>query len=210
MKRYNVIKLFSSYLKENDLAVFAGTNICKETYLNDTDRNFYIEDETGIGLSLALGIALSTDKRVFLFCDDYYFIKELSAAINIALTRCQNLFLVVLNSGEYQYSGNNPTIFNDIPAFKTIMFGTGFLINDYTKHFSNVREAKGVINLLENLHGPIFIVININLGENKNMDEIDLTTEEKLERLTASLSKEGTSLIVHDNFSFSFGSGGTT
>lgn len=208
MKRYKVIKLFSSYLKDNDLAIFAGTNICKEAYLNDTDRNFYIEDETGIGFSLALGIALNTDKRVFLFCDDYYFIKELSAVMHISLSRCKNLFLVILNSGEYQYSGNNPTIFNDLPAVKTIMFGAGFLINDYTKHFSNAYEAKGVINLLKNLHGPIFIVIDINLGENKNIDEIDLTIKEKLERLTTFLSKEGTSLIVYDNFDFSFGGGG--
>lgn len=207
MKRYNVIKLFSSYLKENDLIIFAGTNICKEAYLNDREGNFYIEDETGLGLSLALGIALNTDKRVFLLCDDYYFIKDLSAVLQAALSKCTNLFLVVLNSGEYQYSGHNTTTFRSIPAFKTVMFGAGFLINDYTRHFSNVHSAKGAKNLLKNLHGPVVIVIDIDLGENKNIDKINLTTEERLERLTTFLSKEGTSLVVYDNFDFSFSTG---
>ena len=207
MKRQQVIKLFSSYLKNNDLVIFAGGNICKEAYLNDREENFYIEDETGIGLSLALGIAINTDKRVFLFCDDYYFIKDLSAVLQASLSKCKNLFLVVLNSGEYQYSGHNSTIFRSIPAFKTVMFGAGFLVNDYTMHFSNVLSSKGIINLLENLHGPVFIVIDIDIGENKNIDKIDLTIEEKLERLTAFLSKEGTSLVVYDNFDFSFETG---
>ena len=209
MKRYNVIKLFSSYLKENDLAIFAGTNIGKEAYLNDREGNFYIEDETGVGISLALGIALNTDKRVFLFCDDYYFIKDLSAVLHVSLSKRTNLFLVVLNSGEYQYSGHNPTIFRSIIAFKGLMFNAGFLVNDYTRHFSNVQSSKGAKNLLENLHGPVFIVIDIDLGENKNIDKIDLTTEEKLERLTSFLSKEGTSLVVYDSFDFYSGGGAT-
>ena len=204
MKRYNVVKLFSSYLKKDDLIIFAGINICKEAYLNDREGNFYIEDETGIGISLALGVALNTEKRVFLLCDDYYFIKDLSAVLQASLSGCKNLFLVVLNSGEYQYSGHNPTTFRSIPAFKTIMFGAGFLINDYTRHFSSAQRAKGAKNLLENLHGPVFIVVDIDIGENKNINKIDLTTKEKLERLTTFLSKEGTSLKVYDNFDFSF------
>lgn len=210
MKRYNVIKLFSSYLKENDLAIFAGTNICKEAYLNDREGNFYMEEETGVGISLALGIALNTDKRVFLFCDDYYFIKDLSATLHVSLSKCTNLFLVVLNSGEYQYSGHNPTIFRSIIAFKGLMFNAGFLVNDYTRHFSNIQNSKGAKNLLENLHGPVFIVIDIALGENKNIDKIDLTIEEKLERLTSFLSKEGTSLVVYDSFDFYSSGGGAT
>lgn len=208
MKRYNVIKLFSSYLKSNDVAIFAGNTICREAYLNDREGNFYIEDETGVGLSLVLGIALNTDKRVFLFCDDYYFIKDLSAVLQASLSKCTNLFLVVLNSGEYQYSGHNLTIFRSIITFKGIMYNAGFLVNDYTRHFSNTQSAKGAKNLLENLHGPVFIIIDIDLGENKNIDKIDLTTEEKLERLTSFLSKEGTSLRVYDSFDFSSGGGG--
>lgn len=209
MKRYNVIKLFSSYLKEDDLAIFAGTNICREAYLNDREGNFYIEEETGVGISLALGIALNTDKRVFLFCDDYYFIKDLSVVLHVSLSKRTNLFLVVLNSGEYQYSGHNPTIFRSIITFKGIMYNTGVLVNDYTRHFNNVKSSKGAKNLLKNLHGPVFIVIDIDLGENKNIDKIDLTTEEKLERLTSFLSKEGTSLVVYDSFDFYSGGGAT-
>lgn len=204
MKRQTIIKLFSSYLKENDLAIFAGNNICREAFFNDREGNFYIEDETGIGLSLALGIAMCADKRVFIFCDDYYLLKELSASVHIALSKCKNIFLVVLVSGEYQYSGHNPTIFNEINTPKSMMFGMGFITNDYTKHFSNAQRAKEVKNILKNLYGPLFIVIYVDLGENKKAGEIGLTIMERVERLTGFLSVEGTSSYVSQDINFSF------
>lgn len=204
MKRQTIIKLFSSYLSTNDLAIFAGNNICREAFLYDREGNFYVEDETGIGISLALGIAMCTDKRVFIFCDDFYLLKELSASVHISLSRCKNIFLVVLVSGEYQYSGHNPTIFNEISAYKTMMFGAGFITNDYTKHFSNVQKSKDVKKILHNLYGPIFISIHIDLGENKKIGKINLTTEEKLERLTTFLSVEETSIHEDSDIYFSF------
>lgn len=204
MKRQTVIKLFSSYLKDNDLAVFAGNNICREAFLCDREGNFYIEDETGIGLSMALGIAMCTEKRVFIFCDDYYFLKELGSSVHMALSKCKNIFLVVLASGEYQYSGHNPTIFNEINAVKTIMFGAGFVTNDYTVYFSNVHRAKEVKNILNNLYGPLFIVINIDLGENKKAGEIDLAKLQQVKRLTNFLSIEGNSLHVSQGINYTF------
>lgn len=204
MKRQGVIKLFSSYLKENDLAIFAGNNICKEAYLYDRKGNFYVEDETGIGLSLALGMAMCTDKRVFIFCDDYYFLKELSASMHIALSKCKNIFLVVLVSGEYQHTGRNPTVFKEVPAFKTILFGMGFLINDYTKHFETVQSSKSVKSILKNLYGPVVILMYVDLGENKKVEEISLTIVERVKRLTEFLSVEGTSSYVPQDVNFSF------
>ena len=204
MKRLNIIKLFSSYLKDNDLAIFAGGNICKEAYLYDRPGNFYFEDETGIGLSLALGIVMNTNKRVFVFCDDYYFIKDLSASLHLAISRCKNIFIVVLVSGIYQDRGKNPTIFNSISAYKTMMFGAGFITNDYTKHFSTVPRSKGVQNLLKNLYGPIFISIHVGLEESKEVGEINLTIEERSKRLITFLLTEDTSTPIDLPSAFSF------
>lgn len=208
MKRQTVIKLFTSYLKENDLAIFAGNNICREANLYDRKGNFYVKDETGIGLSLALGIAMCTDKRVFIFCDDYYFLKELGSSIHMGVSKCKNIFLVVFVSGEYQHTGgHNPTIFNEINAVKTIMFGAGFLINDYTKHFSNIQSAKEVKGILDTLYGPLFIMINVDLGENKKAGEVNLTKVQQVERLGTFLSGEGTSLLSPREINFSFTQG---
>lgn len=205
MKRQSIIRLFTSYLTENDLAIFAGNNICKEANLYDREGNFYIEDETGIGLSLALGIAMCTDKRVFIFCDDYYFLKELSAVIHMSLSKCKNIFLVILISGEYQHSGgHNPTIFNAINAPKTVLFGAGFLINDYTKHFNEFPSSKSVKSLLTSLYGPVAITIYMDLGENKKAAEVSSTIDERLERLTKFLSSKETSLYTPQDIKFTF------
>lgn len=204
MKRLKIIKLFSSYLKDNDLAIFAGGDICREAYLYDRSGNFYFEDEAGIGLSLALGIAMNTNKRVFIFCDDCYLIKNLGASMQLAVSRCKNIILVVLVSGIYRDHGKNPTIFNSISAYKTMMFGAGFLINDYTKHFSTVPSSKGVQNLLKNLHGPIFISIHVGSEISEGVDEINLTIEERLKRLTTFLLTEPTSTPIALPSAFSF------
>ena len=204
MKRLKIIKLFSSYLRDSDLAIFAGGGICKEACLYDRPGNFYSEDETGIVLSLALGIAMNTDKRVFIFCDDYYFIKNLGASIHIAVSRCKNVFIVVLVSGIYQDRGKNPTIFDSISAYKTMLFGAGFLINDYTKHFSTVSSSKGAQNLLKTLYGPVFISIHVGSEISEEVGEINLTVEERLKRLTTFLLTEDTSTTIDLPSAFSF------
>jgi len=204
MKRQKIIKLFTSYLNDNVLIIFAGNNICKEAYLYDRPGNFYFEDETGIGLSLALGIAMCTDKRVFVFCDDYYFLKELSSSVHMAVSKCRNIFLVVLISGEYQHTGHNPTVFNEINAPKTLMFGAGFLINDYTKHFSDVATSKSVKKMLPNLYGPLFIAIYIDLGENNKAVAVGLTITERVERLADFLSTTDTSLYEPKEINYTF------
>lgn len=204
MKRFSIIKAFSSYLEYNDLAIFAGNNICKEAYMYDRPGNLYIEDETGVGISLAFGISMCTKKRVFIFCDDYYFLKELSSFIHIGISGCTNIFIIVLASGEYQHTGHNPTIFNELDTPKTIMFGAGFIINDYTKHFSNVHKSKDIKKVLETLYGSVFILIRVDLGENKKAGKVNLTNGERLKRLRSFLSVEGTSLYERKEISYTF------
>jgi thiamine pyrophosphate-dependent acetolactate synthase large subunit-like protein len=67
MKRYSVIKNFTNLLKDNDIVIFSGKNMCKEAYQYDKPGYFYIDDTFGLSVSFALGIAMSTDKRVFVF-----------------------------------------------------------------------------------------------------------------------------------------------
>ena len=188
MKRHGVIKLFSGYLNEDDLAVFAGGDICRDAYAYDRKGNFYIDEESGIGIAMALGISMGTDKRVFIFCEDYYFLKEIAASIHIGVSRCKNIFLIVLVSGEYQYSGSNPTIFNEIGSVKALMFNSGFMINDYTKHFNTIQSSRGIKQVLTYMQSPLFAVININLGKSNKMRDVDLTMIEQCKRLTSYLA----------------------
>lgn len=184
MKRHGVVKLFSSYLNEDDLAVFAGKDICGDAYLYDRQGNFYMDEESGIGIPMAFGMSMGTEKRVFVFCEDYYFLKNLSTAMHIGVSRCKNIFLIILVSGEYQYSGANPTIFNEISSVKALMFNAGFMINDYTKHFSTVQSSKGIKQILAYIQSPLFAVININLGKSNKMCDVGLTMVEQRKRLT--------------------------
>jgi len=189
MKRRTVVRLFLSYLNQTDIAIFVGTEICKEAYLYDRKRNIYIEEESGIGIAIATGLAMCTDKLVYVFCEDYYFLKEMAASVHMALSGCKNVYLVVLVSGEYQSSGHNSTIFNNINAPKSMMFNAGFLINDYTSHFKDVHGSKEIRHMLTYLKGPLFATINIDLGKDNKMDAVGITIEEQRNRLKEYLGR---------------------
>ena len=68
MKRYSVLRYFmKNILEESDVAILTGREMCKEAYQYDRPGNLYIYDDFGLTVSLATGVAMATDKRVFVF-----------------------------------------------------------------------------------------------------------------------------------------------
>ena len=171
MKRKTVIKTILSCLKDNDIVIFLGSGLSKEAYNYDRDGNFYIQDNNSNGLSIALGIAMNTDKRVFVFCNDSDLLKNINHMINISVSSCKNIFIVILNSGKYQESGGQSTVFNSISAPKGVLFSMGFLVFDYTNYLKNKSSLKELGQLIERGVGPISIFIKVTPGISTIIEE---------------------------------------
>jgi len=198
MKRYKVIKDFIACLKENDIAIFAGEDLSREAYPYDREGNFYVLDSPGIATALALGIAMNTRKRVFIFAGDGECLMELGAYAQAAVSRCKNIFCVILDNDCYQIAGGSPTIFRSINSMTGVLFNLGFIFQNYTQHFTGKTSLTNMTKKIGNLVGPVSILIQVDKGYKKNLEEIDISKTDITNRIIKFIKNEelGTSLFV--------------
>lgn len=196
LKKSILIKQYVSCLDEDDVIVFAGNMICREYYNNDKYNILCIDDDDGYGLSMVLGIAMGTKKRVFLFCEDYYLLKDLGAVAHLGISRLVNLFIVVLVSGTYFNSENLPTITYSIPNIKSLLFSMGFVVHDYTKHFKTQETIKQTKSIISSAKGPLAVFIRLEKTKNNNLVNVSsFNFEEQVFKFRKDLKEESTALF---------------
>lgn len=167
MKRYSVIRVFSKALSDDDVGIFIGDGICKEAFQYDRQNNFYTNSYDNM-LGFSLGVALGVSDRVFVFCDDSYFIRNVSEAMHIAVSKCNNIYLIVLVSGYYMDIDRFPTIYNSVVAPSSMMFDMGFLTHNYTRHFNKLKNPqKEISSILDKTRGPMVGIVEVDFGLKK-------------------------------------------
>ena len=191
MKRQKIIEHFVSLLKPNDIIIFCG-EIGKETFLVDNENFYYIKDSYGLGV--ATGLAMCTDKRVFVFCRDADIVSDLSMMAQMAAAHLKNLFCIVLNEGCYQELNNHPTLTDSLYSVKGLLFNYGFVLHDYTHFFKGKVNMKLLDATIERLIGPMVILIKPTKGFINN--KIDLPEDLDQRISTFALNRDlGTSLF---------------
>jgi hypothetical protein len=196
MKRNSYIRKMISILHDNDAAIFADAGLSKEAYKYDRLGNLYLDEYDGMASSLALGIAVGTDKRVFIFCEDSEFIKEFGSVLQTAVSKCKNIFYVILNSGYYQDEGGSPTIFNSVSSPKGVLFNMGFMVHDYTKYFCDNLPKKEIIKITDRISGPMVILLRTDKGVVKS-ENVGIDTNGMMKRFKGFVSNRelGTSMF---------------
>ena len=183
MKRYTVVRILTQALKESDLAIFIGDDVCRESNLyRQHNFNLYFDGTDDGIISLALGIAIGTDKRVFVFCEDQYFIKNTTEFLQSGVSRCKNLFFILLVTGVYTEVPNTPTIFDSIIYQHGLLFNMGFLVHDYSNLFKiNKNPIKTIREYWSRTRGPLAVLLKIEKGS-KEMDSVEFVNKESLLR----------------------------
>lgn len=195
--RYKVVKDFSSFLRPNDIAIFSGEDLSREAFEYDREGNFYILDSYGQGCNLALGLAIHTDKRIFSFVGDGEFMLEFGSAPQAAVSRCLNLYYVILDNGCYQTAGGHPTILREINSIKGCLFNLGFVVYDFTEYFRNKNRVAQIENVVGTMRGPAAIIIKVDKRIKKDMCDVGSTKIDLKDRLVNFIAKSsGTSLFV--------------
>jgi len=185
MNKNNFIKQYISKKKKKDVIIFAGKSVCQESSKYENLNILCVDDDCGYGMSLALGIAMGTKKRVYLICDDYYLLKDLGAVTHLGLSKMKNLFLIIIINGYYPFINNMPTIAESIPNIKGLLFSSGFTINDYTAYFRTQATSKTVKSLLMSMKGPlaIFMYPDTTKEPSKRYDESDYNIINQIAKL---------------------------
>jgi len=173
MKRYTTIKNFINLLHENDVLIFSGSEVCKEAYLYDKSNYFYINKSFSVAASFGLGMAMCTDKRIFVFIGEGELLRELGVLAQIGISKCTNMFLVVLDNGCYQMAGGHPTIFEGVLSKRGLVYNSGCKMIALTKHFKD-RRFKQLKDRFSKLTGPLVFLMDVDRGVKKDLKEIDL------------------------------------
>ena len=182
MRRYTVIKNFINLLHENDILIFSGEELCKEAYQYRNDNHFYIKDSIGVSAAFGLGMAMCTDKRVFVFMGEGELLRELGIIIQMGASICNNMFIVLLDNGGYQSAGGYPNVFDNVLSKKGLIFNSASKVATFTKHFKD-REFKSLKERFTRLAGPMIILMDVDKGFKKNLEEVDIDFIEQRDRI---------------------------
>lgn len=198
MKRFTLSRLFLSLLEDNDVVIIVGKGLCEEAFRYDKKNYFYIKKSNGIAPSIAIGIAMNTDKRVFVLCSDSDFLKEMASTTQMAVSGCNNIFYVLFNEGVYSDDGGSPTIFRSIPSVMGMLFDFGFGVSDYSDFFYKKGSMKQLKHTLDRTKGPRVIIIDVGKGY-KKFNELTYTEVEFKDRINEFICDVdlGTSLSTH-------------
>lgn len=126
MKRHTAIKTIvesiheKDALKDNTIFVSSNGMISRELYdIYDSGLNFYMLGSMGLAQSIALGIAMHTEKYVVAFIGDGNLLMNMGflATINGLISsgfELNNLCIVVLDNGCYDSTGGQKTCSHEL------------------------------------------------------------------------------------------------
>ena len=183
MKRYTVIKHFMDLLHENDILIFSGTELCKEAYQYKKNNCFYIEDSVGTAAAFGLGMAMCTDKRIFVFLGEGELLRELGVIAQIGASKCSNIFLVLLDNGGYQTAGGYPSVFDSVLSKKGLIFNSNTKVITFTKHFRD-KEFKRLKDRFPRLMGPMVILMDVDKGTKKGLRKININLKRQRDNVS--------------------------
>lgn len=176
MTRYRIIKELLKRLDDSDIAIFAGKTLCEEAYVNDRVGNFYIPNTHSIILSFSLGLAMCTDKRVFVFTTDSEFLRDMGSATQMAVSECKNIFYFIFSSGMYRESGKHPNIFKSMAHPQGVLFRMGFVSFVFDSYFRSSERMSELKDVMSTMIGPVSVLLEVDTkkGNNKPLDQDNL------------------------------------
>lgn len=156
MTRYEAIKIALDLLRDDDIAIFTTGMISREAFkIKDRECNFYMLGSMGLASSLALGLALNIERRIFVLDGDGSVLMDLGAMSMMGFKKPDNLIHIVLDNEMYQSTGGQPTV-SGIAKLDKVALDLGY--NGSVK----VESAEGLNDVLKNISdrkGPYFILV---------------------------------------------------
>lgn len=161
MKRFEAIQLILDSLQNDDIALFATGMISREAFgLHDRAQNYYLLGSMGLVSSVGLGIALNTDRSVFIFDGDGSALMDMGAMALIAAEAPANLSHIVLDNEMYQSTGNQPAISAKVDLAE-VARAAGYRKSDCVE---DIDGLKNWLKAVDKCAGPSFLLIKVEPG----------------------------------------------
>lgn len=181
LKRYEVLKLLTPVLKDNLVVCNLGIPSKELHSLLPQDSNFYMLGSMGMATPIGLGLALSTDKRVFVIDGDGSLLMNPGSLATVSLALPENLTILAIDNSSYGSTGGQPTLTATCVDLEMVARGFGL---------SNTRKAASAEEILKAVEsrgrGPEFVHI-LALPGNEKVPDIPLDALEIRRRFQNSI-----------------------
>jgi len=149
MKRFEAIQCISNMLTEEPVVVSLGHPAYDLFAAGDRPLNFYTWGSMGLTSSIALGLALARpDRRIVAVDGDGSLLMNLGSLATIGACAPPNLFVVVMDNGEYGTTGGQKTATAGVADLAGVAQAMGIArsgtVRDTAALSALFRESRGV------------------------------------------------------------------
>ncbi len=106
----------------DDLVISSTGRISRELFelrlkRNESTDDFYMMGSMGCALGIGLGVALNTNKQVWVLSGDGALLMKLGSLATVAKLNPKNLHIVILNNNAHDSTGGQKTAFEEVRDF---------------------------------------------------------------------------------------------
>lgn len=171
LTREKAIQIVTDFLSDDDVIVSTTGKSSRELFEYREAKNqghgndFLTVGSMGHSSSIALGIALNSDKNVFCFDGDGAVLMHMGSLALIGSKSPENFYHVMFNNSAHESVGGLPTIMEEI-QIKNLVKSCG-----YKEIFnaSNIDELNEVLPMFIKSGGPAFLNIDVNIESRKDL-----------------------------------------
>jgi len=161
MKRSVFIKKICSFLKDSDVVLFGDTLLAGDV-LEPKTGCLHFSSCSGLSVSTALGIALTTDKRVFVILTATTALDNLTSIAQVGVLKPKNLFIIIINNI------NEDGLFDKLLSPIAMFFNMGCQSFNLTKDFELRRDSL-IKTFFDRGQGPSVILISAEKDKKSNV-----------------------------------------
>ena len=187
MNSKQAIDIVLSNLRDQDIAFFTTGYISRYAFsYGDRMSNFYMIGSMGLVSPVALGAALNTSKKVFIFDGDGSLLMNMGAMAMVANHKPENLFHIVLDNEAYESTGSQPSISRRI-NFSSIAKAMGY------KHVSTIDrkdELRKRCSSMFHKKGPYFLHVKLGKAGSIKTGRVSIDPETLSQRIRKKIKEK--------------------
>jgi sulfopyruvate decarboxylase subunit beta len=183
MNKVEAIQALSRALAPDDLVVCCNGMIGRELYtFAERPQNFYMIGSMGLGLSIALGLALARPgRRVIALDGDGNVLMGMNALASAGSERPANLYHVVLDNQAHASTGGQRTISGDV-RLEEVAAAAGYRA---THRAGTVEHLDAALRDALAQAGPVMVLAVVEGGTTKGIGRVKETPPELTARFAA-------------------------
>ena len=171
LTREDAIQMVTSYLNNDDLVISTTGKTSRELFEFREKNNyghgndFLTVGSMGHSSSIALGVALYSDKKIFCFDGDGSILMHMGSLGVIGNKKPKNFYHVMFNNSAHESVGGLPTVMSSINVTQMV------LSCGYNEIFNaaNSDELKEILPKFVNSKGPVFLNIDVDISSRNNL-----------------------------------------